>query len=276
MLKRKLFLLITSVLLVLLFSFSAYGLVIQGPVLTDVEEGFTDFGLIIQAEADVVLVSVRFPNQGLADNIELLRDSDGDLLASIPTPAGNPDIIVDINYPLKALEKYRLVATAQNNRFYGYLDTPVGNQDITVLSSYGVVGGSEYKWSDLWFSFNDITTQPKSAQVTQVVIDIKPGDYPNSINLRSKGLVPVAVLSTEDFDASSVNPDTVQLASASATRWIIKDVDGDGNNDMLIFFRTEELTGLSGNSTDAILTGNTFDGTPFEGTDSVNIVPKHK
>lgn len=42
-----------------------------------------------------------------------------------------------------------------------------------------------------------------------VTIDIKPGSYPNSINLGSNGNVLVAIFSTEDFDATTVDPLTV-------------------------------------------------------------------
>ena len=49
-----------------------------------------------------------------------------------------------------------------------------------------------------------------------VVIDIKPGSFPNSINLGSGGNVPVAICSTLDFDATTVDPLTVTLASAPA------------------------------------------------------------
>jgi hypothetical protein len=286
MFKCKAFLLMIFFFSVLIWTVTAYGSVIEGPVLSAPEGGWRDFGLVIRAEADVVLVSVRFPNQGLADTIELRRQSDGALLASIPTDAGTSDVIVDINYPLTASEIYLLVATTEGNRFWALLDTPTGNQvtalspygneDVTVLSSYASSNGTGYLVQGYWFSFNDITTQPESTQVMQAVIDIKPGSYPNSINLRSKGLVPVAILSTENFDASRVNPDNVQMAGASPIRWVIEDVDSDGNNDMMLHFRTVELTGLSDNSTEAVLTGNTFDGTPFEGSDSVNIVPKHK
>ena len=33
----------------------------------------------------------------------------------------------------------------------------------------------------------------------------KPGSYPNSIDLISKGVIPVAILTTEDFDATTVD-----------------------------------------------------------------------
>ncbi len=46
-----------------------------------------------------------------------------------------------------------------------------------------------------------------------VEIDIKPGSDPNSINLSSAGVIPVAILSSATFDATTVNPDTIFLAS---------------------------------------------------------------
>ena len=49
----------------------------------------------------------------------------------------------------------------------------------------------------------------------EIAIDIKPGSFPNSINLGSNGVVPVAILSTDTFDASTVDPFTVTLAGAA-------------------------------------------------------------
>lgn len=111
--------------------------------------------------------------------------------------------------------------------------------------------------------------------VIEVNIDIKPGSYPNSINLGSKGLVPVAVLTTNSFDASTVDPSTVEFAGASPVRWTMEDVDFDGDMDLLFHFKTQELS-LNENSTEAALTGTTYGGQPIEGTDTVNIVPKGK
>jgi hypothetical protein len=113
------------------------------------------------------------------------------------------------------------------------------------------------------------------APTIPVSIDIKPGSDPNSINLKSKGVVPVAVLTTEDFDASTVLPDTVLFADAAPLRWTTEDVDGDGDDDLLFKFRTQELN-LDQNSTAATLTGETSDAWRIEGTDAVNIVPKGK
>lgn len=105
----------------------------------------------------------------------------------------------------------------------------------------------------------------------EVAIDIKPGSDPNSINLKSKGVVPVAVLTTGDFDASSVDPDTVEFAGAVPLRWTMEDVDGDGNTDLLFHFKTQELT-LDPDSAEATLTGSTYGAQLIQGTDTVNIV----
>ena len=109
----------------------------------------------------------------------------------------------------------------------------------------------------------------------EVEIDIEPWSCPNSLNLGSKGVVPVAVLTTGDFDASTIDTDTVRFADASPVKWNMKDVDDDGDRDMLFHLKTQELN-LDETSTEAILTGETTDGTPIKGTDTVNIVPKWK
>jgi hypothetical protein len=83
------------------------------------------------------------------------------------------------------------------------------------------------------------------------------------------------VLTTPDFEASTVDPSTVWFADARPVRWTLEDVDSDGDVDMLFHFNTQEL-GLDPCSTEATLTGAAGSGQPIEGTDSVNIVPKGK
>jgi hypothetical protein len=111
--------------------------------------------------------------------------------------------------------------------------------------------------------------------VVEIGIDIKPGGNPNNINLKSKGLAPVAVMTTDEFDASTINPETVLFAAVAAVRWTEEDVDFDGDLDLLFHFKTQELN-LNKDSTEATLTGITYDGQAIEGTDTVNIVPKGK
>lgn len=121
--------------------------------------------------------------------------------------------------------------------------------------------------------FIDGTVAFKAGRLREWPIDIKPGSDPNSINLKSKGVVPVAVLTTDLFDAATVDPDTVQLEGVDAVKWTMDDVDGDGDLDLLLHFSTQELAVvLDAFSTEATLTGETNDGEAFSGMDSVRIV----
>jgi len=126
-------------------------------------------------------------------------------------------------------------------------------------------------WPDRFFIDDFRANEP----LIEVSIDIKPGSYPNSINLKSKGVVPVAVLTTADFDASTVDPATVEFAGATPLRWTFEDVDNDGDLDMLFHFDTQTLQ-LNASSTEATLTGATTGGQEFTGTDTVRIVPPKK
>jgi len=135
-----------------------------------------------------------------------------------------------------------------------------------------------------------------------VEIDVKPGTDPSIINLRSNGLVPVAVLSDENFDATRVSPGTVQFAGASVAlsgngKYMAHagDVDADGDKDMLFHFRTKDLkledgvtqaevtlTGelgslLAGPSARSLQSASqTDDATPIKGTDNVHILRPKK
>jgi len=111
--------------------------------------------------------------------------------------------------------------------------------------------------------------------VVEVELDIKPGSDTNPINLKSKGVIPVAILTTDDFDATTVDYQTVKFgpneASIAHKKGHIEDVDGDGDLDFVLHFKTLE-TGIVSTDTEATLTGETYDGTPFFGTDLISIL----
>jgi len=253
---------------------ASVGQALIGPVLDQEEWGWNDFGLVIRAEMDVMLVSVHYPNQGLADSIELRLSADGTLLCIIPVPAGNPDATVIINYPLTTGETYELVTTTPGNRYWTYFsEWPVTNSEITVLSSYGNI----WTYLDYWFAFDVITIGSIKSANQEIAIDIKPGSDQNSINLKSKGMVTVAILTTENFDAYTVlDPISVIFAGALPVHYNGEDIDDDGDEDMVFHFRTQSLIELDENSIEAFLTGLTYEGQPVTGMDSVKIVPNKK
>ena len=99
--------------------------------------------------------------------------------------------------------------------------------------------------------FIDTGVSPPPGQIS---IDIKPGKDPNTINCRQNGLIPVAILTTStamgdpvDFDAATVDSSTVRFGPGAAMRFHrrhhIRDVDRDGDMDMLLHFR-QRTTGI--------------------------------
>ena len=111
-----------------------------------------------------------------------------------------------------------------------------------------------------------------------VSIDIKPGGLPNSINSKSHGSIPVAILSSATFDApTEVNVTSLafgrtgseaSLRFCSPTR---EDVNADGFLDTVCHFKTQATGFLPGDVVGA-LKGRTLSDVLIEGTDSVNIV----
>ncbi len=112
-------------------------------------------------------------------------------------------------------------------------------------------------------------------QVIEVAIDIKPGSDPNSINLFSRGVIPVAILTTDIFDALQVDVTTLAFdpdgAGIAHRQGHVEDVDDDGDVDLVVHFRTQE-TGIACGDTEATLTGETFAGNPVSGSDSMKVV----
>ncbi len=114
---------------------------------------------------------------------------------------------------------------------------------------------------------------------TAVEIDVKPDSIENTVNLASAGVIPVAILSSEDFDALTVDPDTIFLASASVRlagssgQFLcdVQDVNNDGYDDLLCDVETAEFMIEEGSDT-VELTAETFDGVKIVGTDLIRIV----
>ncbi len=115
-----------------------------------------------------------------------------------------------------------------------------------------------------------------------VIIEIKPGSKRNCLNINSHGVIPVAILGSEDFDASLINPETllfgglkVRIRGKKRPLCSITYSDEDIYQDMVCHFEDDASNWEVGNGV-ATLTGNLFDGTPFEGSDSICVVSNKK
>jgi len=132
-------------------------------------------------------------------------------------------------------------------------------------------------------------------EVVEVAVDIKPQSCPNPINTKSKGVIPVAILGTDDIDVNDIDITSLQLVGVSPLRSNIEDVatpvtdrqdvcdcttDGsDGFDDLTLKFDTQDVVAELGavNDGDEIpltLTGNFNDGTAIEGVDCIIIRKK--
>jgi Domain of unknown function DUF11 len=135
-------------------------------------------------------------------------------------------------------------------------------------------------------------------EMIRVYLDIKPGSCLNPVNLISRGLLPVAVLGTEDFDVVTIDPLSIQL-SREGSEGVVNpirsgcedvatpfegelcdchDLNGDGYMDLTLKFVTQELVSclaleeVAEETIPLILTGNLKEevgGIPITGEDCV-------
>ncbi len=149
--------------------------------------------------------------------------------------------------------------------------------------SYGTLTGKYGDGNDINLLF--MSDVPIFLAAPGVAIDIKPGSYPNTINLGSKGVIPVAILSDADFDATTVDPETVSLAGSGVAmrgkgnKLLAheEDVNGDGLTDLVVKVKTENLDPGTFQDGIAILTihetSNPESAILFQGSDQISIVP---
>ena len=133
-----------------------------------------------------------------------------------------------------------------------------------------------------------------------VYVDIKPSSCPNPLNTKNKGVLPAAILGTEEFHITMVDPETISITmegsdmSVMPLRWNYEDVatpfegelcdchelGGDGYTDMTLKFKTQDLVNafgladFSGETIPLTITGNLKEehgGTAFTGSDCVRI-----
>jgi len=121
-----------------------------------------------------------------------------------------------------------------------------------------------------------------------VGFDIRPEGCPNPIT-SSRGLLPVAVLGTADFDVSMIDVASLQLEGVAPMMSAYEDVaepftgdlcgcteaGPDGFIDLALKFRTQDILGAIGLPQGfqvLTLTGALIDGTPIEGQDCIVFV----
>lgn len=169
------------------------------------------------------------------------------------------------NYSITTIDNY---GTIKN---YGTINNP------GTINNYGTV--AQYSDSEI------IGAEPNNLEggiikdIKIIRIDIKPGSDLNCFNNDGQGVIPVAILTSDAFDAKGVDPLTVMLDGAEArvkgksgNTGSLEDIDADGDLDLVIQIEDMDNTYEPGDTT-AILSGMTHSDDEFEGKDSICIVP---
>ena len=170
-------------------------------------------------------------------------------------------------------------------------DTPGGSSATPCLSSDGSAiyyrSHTATRSTDIFVSY---------LAVTKAAIDIKPGSCPNPLNVKNKGVLPVAILGSEDFDVQSVDVASIRLAGVAPIRSNFEDVAApvsngnececsaegpDGFIDLTLKFETQMIVEVigeveHGDELALELTGVLSDETHIEGSDCVIIRGRHK
>jgi hypothetical protein len=172
-------------------------------------------------------------------------------------------------------------------RLFEFDGTPDGPQfqvgSAAYYSGESVASAAHGDFVVVWRDYQEWPDQPygyliQGRQFTvgiRVDIDIMPSDPGNNLNLRAgKGAtISVAILSAADFEASNlIDPSTLEFGPGKASMSgspRVRDVDGDGDEDLLVKFPTDDA-GIACGDTQARLSGYTFNSQSISGSDATN------
>jgi hypothetical protein len=123
---------------------------------------------------------------------------------------------------------------------------------------------------------------PPAMQVKQVRIDIKPGQRGIArINPKSRHEIPVALLSSRDFDAMKVDVDSLTFGRTGDEQSLDKcyrrgvKVNRDRRRDLMCQFENN-LAGFETTDEEGVLKGKMQDGTPFEARGMLKVIAEKR
>jgi hypothetical protein len=216
----------------------------------------------------------------------------------------NPTVLAGNDVVLESGQSFNLLATFSDP---GVLDAPwqwnidwgTGAPSTGSTSMQGNISATRQMCAsgdyDVMVSVTDKDggTGTDAVKVTvgflTVGTDIAPGGAPNAVNLKKKGSLPVAILSTSTFNATLVDVSSVRLGDGDGNdtpaekqkgRYVtrMEDVNKDGLMDLVVSFNVQDLISngdLTASTTALVIRG--FQGTGtcvnFRGTDTVVVVP---
>jgi hypothetical protein len=189
----------------------------------------------------------------------------------------------------------------------GANDGPTGNGRLWDIRSYDITSFLSPGINTLELTaglVNDclgliVTLVDLPATEIEVPLDVKPGGCPNPLNVKAKGVLPVAILGTVSFDVTKIDLSTIKLNGVSPKSGSIEDVAApftdnitdcssctsagrDGNPDLTLKFENQEIVAALGTVEDGQcvrvqITGKllpAYGSTAITGVDVVKIISK--
>ncbi len=230
-------------------------------------EGDLDFFHFTANAGEVLTLDIdggfggRFP----FDSVIALFDENGHILRA------NDDAEPDLGSTGSSDSRIENFVVPQTGRY----TVGVSNSPRLFLDG-GDVSPGEGAVGDYQLVISRVTNKTK-----QVAITIKPGSEALApINPKSKGKIPVAILGGPGFDVMSIDSESLTFgsngseASLHKCDWTGSDINGDGRVDRVCHFNNQvAITDPA--VEEATLRGKLTDGTAFEGTGFLKVVP-HK
>jgi hypothetical protein len=294
----------------------------------------TVLGCESRSPADVALDVDAPPAYGMFGGsaaVDLEKYTAGVDADEAPGPSLVPGEIVVWEYRIKNTGDVGIVSVLVTDDREGSicLTGSLAPGEETVCEHSGIVEPGEYSntgtataTAQTLFGLTMVTDQDMSHYVgglasqaaMTVRIDVKPGSDENRINARSKGRVPVAILSSGEsvetdesktpggpdasiltfgpFDPSNADPETIGIGPGQVPEGVLEaageelavtpvhvapteDLNRDGIPDLILHFKTRDLCRaglLAADVTEWVLSGETFEGEPFSGSDEIHLL----
>ena len=240
---------------------------------TDIWTEDLDFFTFFALEGDIISIHLQ-GKDGLKSMDTVLGlfsvDNGYSLLRS------SDDIVFFINTD-SLIENYRVEST-------GYYTVGVSSfPRYFQYSGGGLTWGSSSEAGDYTMTIRGVSAAPISEPaVTQVNIMVKPGsDDVAPLNPKSRGKIPVAILSHDGFDAMDVEVNSLRFGASGEEESLShcgrkgEDVNNDGLADLVCHFQNRKA-GFSKGDLEGILTGHTRDNQAIEGHGLLKVLPVHE
>ncbi len=156
------------------------------------------------------------------------------------TPGASAEVVILVPTGTKVNAYYK--QNPADGKWYKYTAASFqdrngdGTPDVVLPLTDGVAPG------DADGLANGVINDPGAPALEQleVQIDVKPGDATNSVNLASQGVISVALFGAADFNTAGVDVASVRFAGAAAVSYSWADLNGDGQIDLVLNFRTQD------------------------------------